>query len=161
MKAPTPDPANTTISEARDTLGALLRRPYERLQDRVYGGLAAKGFEDIRPAHSNVFRYILPQGSRVSDLAERAQMTKQSMAYLTDSLEQAGYVTIGPDPADGRAKLVILTVRGNAVWEALIDLSREIERECIAAVGQKAFDSLRQSLRIIETVISSDRTSSR
>lgn len=135
-----------TISEARGTLGSLLRRPYERLQERVYGGLAARGFADVRPAHSSVFRYILPAGSRVSDLAERAGMTKQSMAYLAQSLADLGYVAIGPDPDDGRAKLVRLTVRGVEVWRALVELSAEAETAAATVLGRDRMDSLRDGL---------------
>ncbi len=135
-----------TISEARGTLGSLLRRPYERLQARVYGGLAARGFADVRPAHSSVFRYILPAGSRVSDLAERAGMTKQSMAYLAQSLADLDYVVIVPDPQDGRAKLVRLTARGVEVWRALVELSAEAEAVAAAAIGRDRMDALRDGL---------------
>lgn len=135
-----------TISIAADTLGSLLRRPYERLQARVYAGLAERGFPDVRPAHSSVFRIILPKGSRVSDLAELAQMTKQSMAYLTNDLATLGYVTIEPDPQDGRAKLVRLTERGHAVWAALVELSRQVEEESARAIGSDRILDLRRTL---------------
>ncbi len=134
---------NTTISEARLTLGALLRKPYEALQIKVYAGLAARGFGDIRPAHSSVFRYIKPYGSRVSDLAELAEMTKQSMAYLAGNLADLGYVTIAPDPSDARAKLVTLTARGQQVWEALVDLSFDMEAQYAACIGPEKMAQLR------------------
>lgn len=135
-----------TISEEKTTLGSLLRLPYERLQEAVYARLAERGFPDVRPAHSTVFRTILPTGSRVSDLAERAQMTKQSMAYLVQSLADLGYVTIGPDPEDGRAKLVTPTTRGQAVWAALIDLSAEVETEAAGIIGPERLAALRATL---------------
>ncbi|ESQ89067.1 MarR family winged helix-turn-helix transcriptional regulator [Asticcacaulis benevestitus] len=137
---------NTTISEARVTLGALLRKPYEALQTKVYAALAERGFSDVRPAHSSVFRYIKPEGSRVSDLAERADMTKQSMAYLTANLTDLGYVTIAPDPSDARAKLVVLTDRGRAVWEALVDLSLDAEAHSSARIGAERMTQLRAIL---------------
>ncbi|MBL6459276.1 MarR family transcriptional regulator [Belnapia sp. T6] len=129
-----------TISATERTIGYLLRLPYERLSERVYGGLAAQGFPDIRPAHSAVLRHIAGSGSRVSDLAERAGLTKQSMAYLVEALAAAGYVSVAPDPADGRAKLVRLTRRGHAVSETLVRLSREVEADFAArlAPGQMA-----------------------
>lgn len=137
---------NTTISEARITLGSLLRRPYETLQVKVYAGLAARGFGDIRPAHSSVFRYIKPGGSRVSDLAELAEMTKQSMAYLAGNLTDLGYVTIVPDPTDARAKLVILTDRGRQVWETLVELSFDMEAQYAARIGTEKMVRLRAIL---------------
>lgn len=146
-----------TISIAADTLGSLLRRPYERLQARVYAGLAARGFPDVRPAHSSVFRIILPRGSRVSDLAELAQMTKQSMAYLINDLEKLGYVTIEPDPQDGRAKLVRLTERGHAVWATLVELSRRAEEDGARIVGAERIRELRRTLLDLDAAL--DRTS--
>lgn len=128
------------------TLGQLLRQPYELLQKEVYASLAAHGFPDIRPAHSSLFRYVTPEGSRVSDLAEAAQMTKQSMAYLTADLEALGYVTIGPDPQDGRAKRVMLTERGLSVRSNLIGISLEFETRCAALVGEDRIRDLRATL---------------
>ena len=133
-------------TESRQTLGALLRLPYEALQQRVYGGLAARGYGDIRTAHSAVFRHIAPQGSRVTELAERAAMTKQSMAYLVDGLAAAGYLQVGPDPADGRAKLVRLTPRGEQVLAALLALSAEAEAELAELIGPKSARRLRKVL---------------
>lgn len=145
---------NKTISIAADTLGSLLRRPYERLQARVYAELAERGFPDVRPAHSSVFRIILPKGSRVSDLAELAQMTKQSMAYLTSDLEKLGYVTIEPDPDDGRAKRVRLTERGHAVWAALVELSRRAEEDCAQVIGADRIRDLRRTLLALDNALS-------
>jgi DNA-binding MarR family transcriptional regulator len=134
------------ISAAERTIGYLLRLPYETLSQRVYGGLAARGFADIRPAHSAVFRYIARSGSRVSELAERAHLTKQSMAYLVEALAQAGYVTIGPDPADGRAKLVRLTARGHGVSRALVELSRKVEEDFATRLAPGQMAALRTLL---------------
>ncbi|MBN8874980.1 MAG: winged helix DNA-binding protein [Rhodospirillales bacterium] len=134
------------IAEERGTLGALLRLPYGHLQRVVYGGLAARGFPDIREAHSAVFRTITPQGARVSDMAERAGMTKQSMAYLVEALAGAGYVTVTADPDDRRAKRVRLTARGEAVWEALIALSAAAEARLAARIGAAKMASLRALL---------------
>jgi DNA-binding MarR family transcriptional regulator len=134
------------IAEANRTLGWLLRLPYEALLDEVYGGLAERGFPDIRPAHSAVFRHIQPSGSRITDLAERARMTKQSMAYLVESLAAGGYVATAPDPADGRARLVRLTARGRRVWDALIALSSASEARMAERIGPRRMAELRALL---------------
>ncbi|WP_149539970.1 MarR family winged helix-turn-helix transcriptional regulator [Siccirubricoccus phaeus] len=134
------------ITADRRTLGFLLRQPYERLQREVYGGLAARGFPDIRPAHSAVFRHIAARGSRLTALAEQAGMTKQSMAYLVEGLAEGGYVATAPDPQDGRARLVKLTARGRRVWDALIALSAEAEARIAARVGPARLAELRAIL---------------
>jgi DNA-binding MarR family transcriptional regulator len=135
------------IPEHYHTLGALLRLPYEALSRQVYGRLAQAGFPEIRPAHSSVFRYLLPQGSRVTQLAERAQMTKQSMAQLVDSLLEGGYLQVQADPSDGRAKLVQLTTKGEAVQAELLRIGTEVEAESALLIGQEKLTQLRVLLQ--------------
>ena len=137
---------NRPVTERRRTLGALLRLPYEALQREVYGGLAARGFPGIRPAHSAVFRHIGPDGARLTALAERAGMTKQSMAYLVDGLEEAGHLRSAPDPNDGRARIVRLTAKGERVLDALLDLSAEAEARVADRIGKRRAAKLRRAL---------------
>jgi DNA-binding MarR family transcriptional regulator len=145
------------VTERRQTLGALLRLPYEALQREVYGGLAARGFPGIRPAHSAVFRHIAPAGSRLTTLAERAGMTKQSMAYLVEGLEAGGHVRTAPDPTDGRARLVRLTAQGERVLEALIALSAEAEARVAEHIGAKRAGKLRRALEEWVAALEEDR----
>ena len=79
---------------------------------RIAEGLAEAGFDDVRPAHTTVFQHIKAEGSRLSELAERAQITKQSMGYLVDYLEEHRYVERRADPSDRRASLIFLTEWG-------------------------------------------------
>ena len=134
------------VTEQNRTLGALLRRSYEALQQEVYGALAARGFPEIRPAHSAVFRHIGLAGSRLTVLAERAGMTKQSMAYLVEGLQAAGHLRSLPDPSDGRARIMRLTERGEAVLAALLALSAEAEARVAARIGERRAGRLRRAL---------------
>ena len=134
------------ITEQRRTLGALLRGPYQRLARRVYGELQQRGYPDVRPAHSAVFRHILPGGSRITDLAERAQLTKQSMGALVEYLRERGYLDLYPDPSDGRAKLVRLTARGHALQQEALEISVTAEQELGQLLGPKRLRLLRELL---------------
>lgn len=124
-------------------LGRMFGDAYRLWQEETYGALAAKGYPDIRPAHSPVFRYIQPQGSRIVALAAAAGMTKQSMAYLVGDLEEAGYLLIEPDPADGRARLIRLTAKGTHADETIAQSSRELEARVASAIGEEKVDGLR------------------
>lgn len=137
------------------TLGALLRAPYRKLSRRLYAALAEAGFPEIRPAHSAVFRNIAPEGSRLTDLAERADLTKQSMAYLVSYLEQHGYVQVKPDPEDARARLVRLTARGRKLVETLLSASEALEKEVGRELGEAKLESLRNQLESLDAVIPS------
>ncbi len=131
----------------RRLIGALLRIPFQATVRRVHRDLAAAGYADLRPAHFAVFMQLDPAGTRLTELAERAQITKQSMGYLVDYLEARGYLERVPDPADARAKLVRQTERGRAV-ERLARASLErLEAEWAERLGPERFAGLRETLR--------------
>src|SRR5262245_61136467 len=125
--------------EDRRMIGALLRIPREAAVRQVLAGLAARGFGDLRPAHFTVFQHLPPIGMRLTALAEAALLTKQSMGYLVDDLETLGYVERVPDPADRRAKLVRLTMRGQQVDDTVRTVIRQIEADWAARMGQEDY----------------------
>ena len=130
----------------RPNVGILLRGPYQEVVRRVSEGLAAAGFDDIRPAHTAVFQHIEAGGSRLTDLAERAQMTKQSMGYLVDHLERCGYLERRPDPTDRRAALICLTERGWEEVRAALAIIAALEAEWTQALGAERMEHLRDML---------------
>jgi DNA-binding MarR family transcriptional regulator len=127
-------------------LGALLRRPLQALTIQVAADLAAAGFADLRPAHLVVFQQLETGGSRLTDLAARAHMTKQSMWALVDDLERFGYVERIPDPADKRARIVRRTERGWAVERAARASVRAFEEEWTQRVGADRMQQFRAVL---------------
>ena len=134
-----------------ERIGRMLGLAYDRWQERAYNGMAARGFSDIRPAHSPVFRFGSPDGVRVVELAAKASMTKQSMGYLVEDLTKLDYVKIVPDPSDGRARLVQFTARGIAAEQALRELSTELEADLAKRLGAPQVEQLRVALRTICT----------
>ena len=89
--------------------------------------LEAKGITDIRAAHISVFRELEEEGSRVADMAVRANMTKQSMSALVDYLEDMGHVKRVPDPTDKRTKLVVLAEQGRTIYSFGMETGEAIE----------------------------------
>ena len=124
-------------------LGALLRRPLQALTNRVAADLARAGFVDLRPAHLVVFQHLEADGSRLTDLAGRAHMTKQSMGTLVDDLERMGYAERAPDLVDGRARIVRRTEKGWAVEAAARASVRAFEAEWAQRVGQERMQQFR------------------
>lgn len=130
----------------RPNVGILLRVPFQQVVERVSAGLADAGFDDLRPAHTAVFQHIAAGGSRLTDLAERAQITKQSMGYLVDYLEERGYVERRPDPSDRRAVLVSLTDRGWDQVRAALAIIAALEAEWSRSLGEERMELLRELL---------------
>src|SRR6478735_3643944 len=83
--------------------------------DRIFTAVQDAGFTDATIAQSRLMMGIDPEGTRLSVLAERALIAKQTATALVDRLERAGYVERVPDPSDGRARLVRMTPRAEAV----------------------------------------------
>jgi DNA-binding MarR family transcriptional regulator len=141
-RAPLPGSAR----DQQPNLGVLLREPVQEIVRRVSAGLAAAGFDDLRPAHTAVFQHIAADGSRLTDLADRAQITKQSMSYLVDYLEERGYLERRRDSTDRRANLICLTERGwNQIRTALAIIAA-VEKEWSEQIGTPRMQQLRTTL---------------
>jgi DNA-binding MarR family transcriptional regulator len=104
-----------TNDRQEPNLGILLFVAYRALERRAHDALVAAGITDITLAQARIAARIGPHGTRVSDLAEQARVTKQSAGFLVEQLEATGYVERVPDPADRRARLVRLTTRADKV----------------------------------------------
>ena len=127
-------------------LGVLLRDCFRELTEHIHARLAEQGYPHVRIAHGNVFQFLDDEGTRVSVLAERAQMTKQSMGELVGHLEAHGYVERVPDPGDGRAKLVRPTASGQAVYPLARAAIAEVEARWAERIGEARLRVLRELL---------------
>ena len=130
----------------RHELGILLFVANRALEQRSFDAVRAAGFTDITLAQARVAARIAPDGSRVSDLAAQARVTKQSAAFLVEQLESAGYVERVADPTDGRARLVRLTERARPVVQAADDEVERVLGEWADHVGQDRLDQMRDTL---------------
>jgi DNA-binding MarR family transcriptional regulator len=127
--------------------GALLRDPALAINQLVSEGLAARGFPDFRVAHGTIGQHISDRGSRVTELAQLAQITKPSVVYLVNDLERHGYVERVPDPDDGRAKLVRLTPQGAEAQAVARELIAQVEHDWAGVLGRRNFHTLRGLLK--------------
>jgi DNA-binding MarR family transcriptional regulator len=136
----------TSSRSAPENLAILLREPFRAGTEVLHRRFAERGHPDIRPPHGNVMQFLDDAGTRVSVLAERAQITKQSMAELVAHLERLGYVERVPDPSDRRAKLVRATPRGKQLYVIARDVVAEIEADWTKRLGKAKMRQLRELL---------------
>ncbi|MFI5783079.1 MarR family winged helix-turn-helix transcriptional regulator [Nocardia sp. NPDC051570] len=108
--------------------------------------MTAQGFRGISYRHGHVFRFIDDDGSRLTDLAERAEITKQALGEVVTELEQLGYVERTGDPRDGRVKIIRLTALGRDCQAAGTRILADIEREWAHQVGREQLATLRTTL---------------
>jgi DNA-binding MarR family transcriptional regulator len=137
---------DTPARRRPENLGVLLREPYRVANDQLHLRFAERGHPEIRTPHGNVFAYLDDDGTRVSVLAERAQVTKQSMAELVAHLERHRYIERVRDPSDGRAKLVRATRKGNQLYAIAREFVAETEAEWTRRLGGQKMRQLKTLL---------------
>lgn len=123
------------------------------MQGFVAEGLERRGFGDLRPALLAVGQHVGSQGTRITELAERALVTKATVVHAVDELERLGYVTRQPDPTDGRAKLVVPTERAHAAERAARESIAEIRDAWAELIGEREMAQLEASLRRLRAAL--------
>ena len=127
-------------------LGLLCFYPYRAMEARLLAALADRGFGDLTAAQGRIAARIGPDGTRLTDLAEQALVTKQTASHLVDQLERAGYVRRVPDPTDARARLVRIAERGRSVIAVAREVEAQVEAEWTAHLGEETTAQLRAAL---------------
>ena len=129
-------------------LGRLLGHAMRRFDARVLSlmanndqvplalsNLAAR--DQISAAHIHITRHLSLQGSRLTELAQAAGMSKQAMGNLVNQCEAWGLVKREGDSRDARAKQLVFTEAGLA-WLAAFQMAvAQAEEEFKASVGDE------------------------
>ena len=128
-------------------LGRLLGHAMRRFDERVLqlmannvevplalSNLAARA--QVSAAHIHITRHLERGGTRLTDLAQKAGMSKQAMGDLVDQCDAWGLVTREPDPRDARARVVRFTATGLLWLEAFRHAVQQAEEEFRDEVGQ-------------------------
>jgi DNA-binding MarR family transcriptional regulator len=132
-----------------ENLGRLLLIAVDNWQAALVRGLQKAGFRDLRDAHMHLLRYIDVDGTRITEIAERAGVTKQAIGKMIATCEKLNLVRTIADPNDGRAKIVAFTKQSRAVIVAEEAVIRRIDEQLRARLGSANFAKLRTSLLAI------------
>ncbi|MGH2528218.1 MAG: MarR family winged helix-turn-helix transcriptional regulator [Actinomycetota bacterium] len=125
----------------------LLLEGHRALAVELMSSLDERGYPDARPAHAAVFMHIDRRwGTRLTELARRARMTKQGMMLIVDDLETRGYVRRVPDADDARAKVVRLTARGRRYVGEARRAVAALEARARRELGDRRYEALRSAL---------------
>src|ERR1700712_556301 len=125
-------------SEPQISLGVLLLVSYRHMEQRILNSVVAAGYP-ITMAQARLFQRIDHAGSRLTRLAEAAQVTKQTAGFLVDQ-------------RDGRARLVRITARGNQVVTVASAEHDRIQAEWTDHLGTQDTDELRRILEHLREI---------
>lgn len=110
--------------------------------------MTAGGHAETRISHVSLTRNLDVEGTRLTELARRASISKQAMGELVDQCAELGLVGRSADPNDGRARVVKFTPAG-LVWlddfRAAVDVA---EREMRAELGKVTMDAILKGLAV-------------
>ena len=130
----------------------MLLESHRALSSELAHALEERGYPDVRPGHASVFLCVdRRSGTRLTQLARRARMTKQGMMLVVDDLESRGYVRRAPDPDDARAKVVKLTAHGRRAATECRKAVQAIETRTRRLLGERRFEALQEALDAIVT----------
>ena len=143
----TPAHSDTAEGWRQTHLGRLMGHALRRFDARVLAlmandvavplalsNLAARS--QVGAAHIHITRHLAQGGSRLTELAQSAGMSKQAMGDLVDQCEAWGLITREADPHDKRARRVVFTATGLLWLEAFKQAVARAETEFSQAVGQ-------------------------
>jgi DNA-binding MarR family transcriptional regulator len=145
MAASTRAPA--TGAGTRTDIGYLLAKASQHWNDLLAEAFRRQGHGDVRPSYGSVLVPLFEDdGLRMTELAARAHLAKQTMTTMVRLVEEAGLVQRRPDPEDARATRVHLTARGKRFQPVAARELERLEERITARLGQRRTAALRASL---------------
>ncbi|MBG6099322.1 MarR family winged helix-turn-helix transcriptional regulator [Nocardioides luteus] len=133
-------------------IATLMLIAYRAMDERVISAMRDAGY-NITVAQARLAQRIAEDGSRLVDLAEQAQVTKQTASVLVAALEREGLVERVPDPTDGRARLIRFTVEGQAAADRAREVAMSVEQEWNDYLGPRLATALREALTSLRELV--------
>ncbi len=130
----------------KNNVGQSLMEVARDFQKSALIQFAESGHDNLQVSHQAVLAHLSIEGTRLTELAERASMTKQAMGQLLDEVERLGYVERTPDPSDGRAKIVKFTKKGLKLMQHGTEIGDDIQNRYAKLIGDKKMQRLRALL---------------
>src|SRR5690348_15866999 len=129
--------------------GILFALAYRCYVDHLHEQLAKQGFPAARSTYGPVLRALRDRPTRLTALAGDLDVSKQAVARVVDDMRAAGLVEQTPDPADGRARVLSLTTRGDAMVTAGVGIGTTFEAALAEQLGPRQARALRSGLAVL------------
>ena len=130
----------------RPTLARLLLERERWLDAAARAELARRGKPKLSRSHALVFANVEPGGTRISEIARRAGVSRQAIHQSVSELAEIGLVELAADPTNRSARLVRLTASGRKVDRTAWAVFDELERRLAERIGDREVDRLRKVL---------------
>ena len=126
--------------------GRLLYECFELYNAALLGSLKTGKFPGVRNTHLNLLRHLDAEGTRMSDLASRANLTKAAITGLVHACTNLDLVTVGQSTEDARARVVRFSPKGLELMHHIRTTLVGIERRLASRLEGDAYAQLRAAL---------------
>lgn len=123
-------------------IGRLLNNAVRRFEGRLLEVMIDSGYANTRLTLFSLTKNLDVEGTKLTELARRAAMTKQAMGELVDECEALNLVRRVRDPNDGRARIVMFTQAGRLWLSCFRAAVERAEREMRTEFGQRQLEML-------------------
>jgi DNA-binding MarR family transcriptional regulator len=139
-------------------IGALVRITHQESNKIMKQHLVEAGYDDVRTSFLSVIQPLgwNPSGLSITELAQLAGMTTQSMGELVQQLMKGGYVELERSQQDRRTRIVKLSPKGKELSSFMYAASGDIERKWILLLGNEHFQNLKETLLKLITSLNQD-----
>ena len=93
-----------------------------------------------------------------ADLAAAFQITRGTLTSTLKRLEAKGFITLAPDPEDGRSKRVLLTKQGRSAREDAIAATTPLFANLISTLPASLVDELMPRLQELRKYLDENRS---
>ncbi len=126
-------------------LPLLLLGGFREAVDAAHRLLADDGFPEARPRDGFAMQAV-GRGSTAGEIAATLGVSKQAAAKTIARLVELDYATVGPDPQDGRRRLVSPTARGREMLRASAAAFDAVRDAGAARLGAARLDTMLDDL---------------
>lgn len=132
-----------------ENLGRLLLAALNNWQEELAKGLQKKGFKSVRSSHISLLRHIDMEGTGITEIAQRAGITKQAVGQMVTVCKNLKLVKVVDDPKDRRAKIVTFTQYGRKLISEERSVIEKVDASVRDRLGERDFERLRAALTLL------------
>lgn len=130
-----------------DRIGRTLFAATDMFVNQLLGAVHDDGFSMLTKSQLALLRNLDLEGSRLTEIALRARMTKQTVRAMVAGALRFGWVEQRPDPDDGRAKIIFFTTSGLGLLEKIGERVAQEEQRMASIVGHTFMLEMKDRLR--------------
>jgi DNA-binding MarR family transcriptional regulator len=137
-----------TRTNVEQDVGFLLAKALRRFNERLIHEFAATGFGEIRASYGSVLVPLFAKDDlRLSEVAQRAGLSKQAITGIVKHCEEDGLVVRERDPDDGRAYRLRLSAKGREFRSVAERVLAGLDDELVRSLGQQDYSALKRALK--------------